>query len=286
MTTDESEKWAVIDDGGAGYFLNYEGMCNEYASKFWKMKVIEVMMAIDPDTGQDDPVDPSAIPEVDDGGRAAVKPDVTDVADVAELGSTPPADVVAELVSDGWAPPIGWRRDDFPAGGPVIRKTVWAPPWSLRPPNVEPEVWLSQSKKIQSSEALKLRDPVGVAAQQERWRFYNKTKSKGKVKRKAAIDLCALACAWFLDTPNGRFYDDPHDTDDPTLSCFLDEPEPCGNAGKGGRGGLHITNTCLARSGCSGGEVEQAARIFATVPALRAMSCQMKELDDLLLQAK
>ena len=148
MATDESEEWAVIQGGGAGDLLNYEGMCNEYAPKFRKMKVIKIVMVIHPDTRQDDPVDPSATPELHDGGYAVVKPDV---ADVAELGSTPPAEVVAELVCDGRAPPIGWRRDEFPAGGPVIRKTVWAPSWSLRPPNVEPELWLSQSKKIQSS---------------------------------------------------------------------------------------------------------------------------------------
>ena len=188
------------------------------------MKVIEVVMAIDPNTRQDYPVDPSATPELDDGGYAAVEPNV---ADVAELGSTPPVGVVAEMVSDGRAPTTGWRRVDFPAGSPVIRKTVWAPPWSLRPPHVEPEVWLSQIKKIQSSmrEALKLWDPDGFAAQEGRWRLFTEMKSKEKVKRKATTALPALACTWFLDTAHERFYDDPYGTDDPTLSWFLDEAQ-------------------------------------------------------------
>ena len=72
-------------------------------------------------SGHDDPVDPSATPEPVDGDYAAVE---SDVADVAKLGSTPPAELVAELVSDGRAPPVSWRSDEFPAGGPVIRETV------------------------------------------------------------------------------------------------------------------------------------------------------------------
>ena len=67
MTIDESEKWAVIERGGAEDLQNYEGICNENALRFRKMKAIEVMMAIDPDTGQDDSVDPSATHELDDG---------------------------------------------------------------------------------------------------------------------------------------------------------------------------------------------------------------------------
>ena len=102
------------------------------------------MVAIDRDTVSDDPVDPSDTPEPAHGDYAAVEPGA---ADVAELGSIPPADVAKDLVSDGPAPPIGWRRRDFPPGGPVIRRIVWAPPWSLRPPNVEPEVWLYKTRR-------------------------------------------------------------------------------------------------------------------------------------------
>ena len=50
MTTDETEKWAVIKEGGAEHLLKYEGACNANAQKFRKMKAVEVMMAIDPGT--------------------------------------------------------------------------------------------------------------------------------------------------------------------------------------------------------------------------------------------
>ena len=42
-------------------------MCNETARKFRKTNVVEVMVATDPDTGPDDPVDPSDSPGSADG---------------------------------------------------------------------------------------------------------------------------------------------------------------------------------------------------------------------------
>ena len=205
MVTDETEHWAVIEEGGDDDLLRYDGICNENAPKFRKTKVIEVMMAIDPDIGPEGPDDE---PDVQEAANevilahdfAAVEPDV---ADVAELGSFPAADEAAEIISDGRAPPTGWRRDDFPPDGPV-RRTVWAPPWSLRPPNIEPEEWLSQNQKHKDSlrEEWKLRDPVGFAKQEERRRLYKEMKMKGKVKKTAAVAMPALACKWFLDTVN------------------------------------------------------------------------------------
>ena len=70
------------------------------------------MVAIDRDTVSDDPVDPSDTPEPAHGDYAAVEPGA---ADVAELGSIPPADVATDLVSDGRAPPIGVATRRFPA---------------------------------------------------------------------------------------------------------------------------------------------------------------------------
>ena len=99
----------------------YGGICNENAPKFRKTKVVEVMMAINPDTGPDDPVDTPDRPGPADRDYAAVEPDVEEV---AELGSLLSSDVAAKLMSDGHAPPSGWRRDDFPPVGPVVRRIV------------------------------------------------------------------------------------------------------------------------------------------------------------------
>ena len=69
---------------------------------------------------------------------AAIEPGVDEA---AYIGDQPTAAEYKEIVSDGRAPGTGWRRDDFPPNGPV-RRTVWNPPWSLRPPTWEPEQWL------------------------------------------------------------------------------------------------------------------------------------------------
>ena len=126
-------------------------------------------------------------------------------------------------------------------------------------------------------EAWKLRDPVGFAAQEERRRFYNDMKKKGKGKKTAAVAMPALACKWFLDTENERFYDDPYDAEDPFITWSLDEPEPT------------APNACLVRYASADRKVGQggpAASGSATAPALSAMSCQLDELNKLLLQAE
>ena len=63
---------------------------------------------------------------------AAVEPDVEEA---AHVGDQPTAAEGREIVSDGRAPPAGWRRNDFPQQG-LVRHTVWTPPWSLRPPSL------------------------------------------------------------------------------------------------------------------------------------------------------
>ena len=83
-----------------------------------------------------------------------------------------------ELVTRGRAPPA-WRRDDFPAAGPV-RRSVYAPPYSLRPPNADPEVWLSlnQKSKDELREKWKLRDPEGFATRELRRKNYIEMKKQ------------------------------------------------------------------------------------------------------------
>ena len=66
------------------------------------------------------------------------EPDVAEATSVA-VQPTPVED--SELVARGRAP-TAWRRDDFAAVGSV-RRSVYTPPYSLRPPDNEPEEWLS-----------------------------------------------------------------------------------------------------------------------------------------------
>ena len=66
---------------------------------------------------------------------AVVEPDVEEA---AHVGDQPTAAKDKEIFTDGRAPPAGWRRDDFRRNGP-IRRPVWTPSWSMRPPTLEPE---------------------------------------------------------------------------------------------------------------------------------------------------
>ena len=81
-------------------------------------------MAINPDKGSVDAADTPGTQGHDDDDAntpnthgyandnfAAVEPDVEEA---AHLGDPPSAAEAGEIVSDGCAPPAGWRRDNFP----------------------------------------------------------------------------------------------------------------------------------------------------------------------------
>ena len=107
------------------------------------------MLAIDPDTApyeaessKDERKEPDEI-----GGAPDWYLDTFDPLepDVADAGEQPTPIEAAELVTRGRAPPAR-RRDDFPATGLVCR-FVWTPPYSLRPPDKEPQEWLSLNQQ-------------------------------------------------------------------------------------------------------------------------------------------
>ena len=124
------------------------------------------MMAIDPDTGCGDSANDSNTPGTQgydcantpgmQGYDTANTPDTqgyanddfaaveADIDEAAHAGDRPTSAKGREIVSDGRAPLAGLRRDDFPPQGPV-RRTVWMPPRSLRPPSHEPEQCLPSS---------------------------------------------------------------------------------------------------------------------------------------------
>ena len=89
------------------------------------------------------------------------------VAEAEHVSAQPtPTQADEPIAIRGRAPPA-WLRDDSPAVGPV-RRSVWTPPYSFRPPDKEPEEWLSLNQK--NKDALrakwKLRDPDGFATQE------------------------------------------------------------------------------------------------------------------------
>ena len=52
--SDTNEKLEVVAEEGTDDLLEYDGLLNENAARFKKTKTVEVMMALDPDTGSND----------------------------------------------------------------------------------------------------------------------------------------------------------------------------------------------------------------------------------------
>ena len=136
---------SVVEDGD---LLQFEGICNENSPQLLIINTVEIMMAIDPDTvpydvesSEDQYKEPDEIGGVPDWYLDTFDPLEPDVSEAANAGEQPTPIEAAELVARGRAPPA-WRRDDFPATGPV-RRSVWTPPYSLRPPDKELEEWVS-----------------------------------------------------------------------------------------------------------------------------------------------
>ena len=100
------------------------------------------MIAIDPETApdevessEDERKEPAEIGGMPDWYLDTFDPLELDVAEAASASARPTPVETSELIARGCAPPA-WRRDDFPAVGPV-RRSVWTPPCSLRPPDKE-----------------------------------------------------------------------------------------------------------------------------------------------------
>ena len=76
----------------------------------------------------------------------------------------------------------GWRVDRFPQG-PGMILLVSTPPWSLRPPTCEPELWLIIGKPAQREMRSEWQadDPDAFAAQEERRSSWRRAKRGGVV---------------------------------------------------------------------------------------------------------
>ena len=140
--TNEKELWAVIVDSGFDDegLVQFEGICNENSPQFQTIQTVEIMMAIDPDTSpheaessEDEQKEPDEIGGAPNWYLDTFDPLEPDVAEAANAGVRPTPAEAAELVTRCRLPPA-WRRNDFPATGPV-RRSVWTPPYRLRPPD-------------------------------------------------------------------------------------------------------------------------------------------------------
>ena len=82
----------------------------------------------------------------------------------------------AEIKVEDNKPPKGWRTDRFGY------RMVSTPPWSLRPPKIEPEVWLifNKKQKEQLRQEWAQESPEEFQRQEERRKIYQSLKRAGK----------------------------------------------------------------------------------------------------------
>ena len=94
----------------------------------------------------------------------------------------------------------------------------------MRPPDNEPEEWLSLNQKTKDEfhAKWKLRDPEGFVAQELRSTKYVEMKKNGKIQ-KTSLALPVLRYNMFLDSENELFYDDPHDIRNQAVAWLLDQ---------------------------------------------------------------
>ena len=149
-----------------------DGAWNENAVVFEQKDPLNTVSALDAD---DAAPDNEVVKEAE---AVAVEGEVVDFpeVDADRRDEATLRDAVAEevLAPAGRAPQTRWRVDRFPQGPGRMRR-VSTPPWSLRPPTCEPDLWMIIGKAAQREMRAKWHsdDPDAFAAQEERrssWR--------------------------------------------------------------------------------------------------------------------
>ena len=176
----EEDGWALaeesedIQDG----VVFADGAWNENAAVFELKDSLDTVLALDVD---DAVTDDEVVKEAEAASVERVFVDFPEV-DADRKDEAVLRDAVAEevLVPAGRAPPTGWRVDRFPQG-PGRTRLVSTPPWSLRPPTCEPELWLVIGKPAQRAMRAKWQtdDPDAFAAQEKRRSSWRRAKRGG-----------------------------------------------------------------------------------------------------------
>ena len=107
---------------------------------------LDIVLALDADDAvPDDEMMKEAEAVAVEGEAVDILEVDADMMDEATLRGAVAEEVLAPA---GRAPRTGWRVDRFPQG-PGRMRLVSTPPWSLRPPKCEPELWLIIGKPAQ-----------------------------------------------------------------------------------------------------------------------------------------
>ena len=188
---EDDHQWRVAIDeteeqDGVEPLAYADGQWGENAPRYDPEPIgIMEAIAIQPDNedalGDSQAEDEEVLPA---GGVLRVNADIAD--EIARIQA-----IQQEVVHQDGAPPVGWRIDTFPRGD--AQRHVSTPPWSQRPPNVEPEVWLGIDKRVrrQLREEWKSKDPSGSARQETRRQIWQDAKNAGHVPRVMVARLVA-----------------------------------------------------------------------------------------------
>ena len=192
---DDEDNWAThvdereeLDDDAVP--LMGDGSWGENAQCFETQPITtEEFMAIQPD---------------DDGVQAEVvdeeRPPVLDPVLAEQIASA--KELHDEVASVDKALPTAWRIDSFDRGARGIRH-VSVPPWSRRPPTIEPEVWLGIGEPARRNyiNEWKINDPSSFQTQQRCRQLWRAAKDGGTVPRTMIVyarpnDICATHANW------------------------------------------------------------------------------------------
>ena len=204
LVSDEAESWELAEDRSAiedevDYF---DGKWKENAAKFETSTPLEHILALEPDTqdAEDAPEEAAESTEF-----AAID------ADRAEAQQDREAIQPEIAVIEGGKAPPGWRIDRFKCLDRV--RLVAVPPWSRRPPTIEPEPWIGVGRAHQKElrAAWEKDDPVGFKAQEDRRAAWLRAKRRAVVAVPVAVAVPPEANQ--LNKPTGENGAECHELD-------------------------------------------------------------------------
>jgi hypothetical protein len=186
FVAENQSSWALVEGDEGDDMLMYDGLQLENAPRYKNLDDPALATALDPEVPEVGREATPDLPEPQVDGHPQVDADVVE----AQAALSAEAD---ELVSDGRTSPKGWRIDNFRG------RLVHVPPWSLRPPTMEPEEWLMVSAKYKAEcrEKWKANDPTTFNRQEKRRKKWRELKDAGKVVQ-------ALSAARHVVTDAGR----------------------------------------------------------------------------------
>ena len=176
---EEESSWEVMEDksGPEAFDIAVDGAWAENEAKFEAIAPLGHILALEPDGSHDDEIaiedHPDELAEVD-----------ADLVAAESLAQQVQPEIA---IVEGGRAPAGWRMDRFTNGERV--RVVSTPPWSRRPPTIEPEVWVGVGRAAQKELRRRWQeaDPEGFQKQEDRRAVWLRARRAGAVPAAVAV---------------------------------------------------------------------------------------------------